>query len=160
MKLSTAFPIELNELKLEVYWNALADLRIDGVVGACEHLARHWSPTYTERFPVPATIREAVRQYRADQRALAPAAGHVAIPARTETPDEEALAHLHDIVAMLDAKMDMQHASRVVPAELDPEEREALIARGQLNPPDPKRWLPLVEDDGRPYDREERADGM
>jgi hypothetical protein len=158
VKLSTAFPIELNELKLEVYWDALSDLRIDGIVGACQHLARHWSPTYAERFPVPATIREAVRQYREAQRALGPSSTAVVIPARTETPDEEALAHLHDIVAMLDAKMEMRQGPRPAAAGLDPEEREALIAAGQLNPPDPRRWLPLVDEDGRPYHHQKESD--
>ena len=67
LKLSMASSTELNEFKLEIYWEALSDLPMEGVVLACCHLARHWTPAPHERFPTPGDQRD-VRMVREGQR--------------------------------------------------------------------------------------------
>jgi hypothetical protein len=102
--------IELKKEHLDAYWTALSDLGIEGVVAACAHLARHFKPTYAERFPVPATIREEVYAYHREQHQRQRV--QALLPPPDVAPDEEALAHIAGIVAMLEAKMDMKHAAR------------------------------------------------
>jgi hypothetical protein len=137
---------ELTTERVHAYWDALSDLPMDGVVGACAHLARYWSPTPVERFPVPATIRAAVRLYRDAQRALVATRPSGTLPAHTETSNDEALAHLHAILAMLEAKSAMPQGPRLRTLARTAAEHEALRASGQENPPDPTRWLPLREE--------------
>ena len=124
--------IELTTERLAAYWDALSDLRIDGVTAACSHLARHFKPDYKERFPVPATIREQAYEYRRDQQQLAQAQARALLPATTIVPDEEALAHIRSILDMLDAKMDMQSATALQDARKVQAARKAtLLAQAQ-----------------------------
>jgi hypothetical protein len=132
-RLSTALnTIELTTERLAVYWDALCDLRIDGVVYACGHLARHWEPEYKERFPVPATIRRYVHSYREEQQQLTAAKARALLPAQTETTDEEALATIRDIIAMLDEKMDMRNVKRDSAATRLDARRVELLAQAQM----------------------------
>jgi hypothetical protein len=118
--------IQFTDQHLDAYWTALSDLRIDGVLAACDHLARHFTPRSYERFPVPATIREHVYVYRKEQQQLARA--QALLPAPDAVPDEEALAHVREILAMLDTKMEMSTAKAARPPEtLDVAARKALL---------------------------------
>jgi hypothetical protein len=121
--------VELTTDRLAVYWDALSDLRIDGVIAACEHLARHFKPDYKERFPVPATIREEVYIYRKEQQELARA--QALLPAPNAVPDAEALVHVRDILAMLDTKMDMRQAARTADGAALAQRKAALLAQAQ-----------------------------
>jgi hypothetical protein len=122
--------IELTNQHLDVYWSALSDLGIDGVLAACDHLARHFIPDYKERFPVPGTIREQVVAYRHEQRQVAQA--KALLPAAPSVPDEEALANIRDIIAMLDEKMDMRNVQRDSAATRLDARRVELLAQSQL----------------------------
>jgi hypothetical protein len=130
-RLSTALnTTELTTERLAVYWDALCDLRIDGVVYACGHLARHWEPEYKERFPVPGTIRRYVQSYREEQQQLASAHVRALLPAAA-VPDEEALANIRDIITMLDEKMDMRYAQRASAAARLEERKTELLTQAQ-----------------------------
>jgi hypothetical protein len=133
-RLSTALnTVELTTERLAVYWDALCDLRIDGVVYACEHLARHFVPDYKERFPVPATIREQAYIYRKEQQELAQAQelqARAFLPVAV-APDAEALATIRDIITMLDEKMDMQNAKKASAAAQREERKAELLAQAQ-----------------------------
>jgi hypothetical protein len=126
--------IELTTEHLSVYWGALSDVRIDGVVAACEHLGRYFKPDYKERFPVPATIREQAYIYRKEQQEIAQAKelqARALLPAASVVPDEEALANIHDIITMLDEKMDMRYAQRASAAARLEERKAELLAQAQ-----------------------------
>jgi hypothetical protein len=124
-----AFPTELSELRLEVYWDALKDLGIDGIMAACEDLARNWVPGYKVYFPVPATIREYVNTYRKEQQQLKSQQARALLPAETPVPPEEALANVRSIIEMLDAKMDMQAALKESEAARRAQRKADLLAQ-------------------------------
>jgi hypothetical protein len=127
--------IELTKDHIDVYWKALSDLGIDGVLAACDHLARHFIPDYKERFPVPGTIREQVVAYRQEQRQVAQASAlqqRALLPEAATVPDDEALANIRDIIAMLDEKMDMRNVQRDSAATRLDARRVELLAQSQM----------------------------
>lgn len=120
-QLSTALNITPTAERAAAYWDALCDLRLEDVLFACKHAARHWRPKKRERvFPLPARLRAYALENRDARVQLTRTQTHARpraderhqLPERTETVDELGLQAIHTILAMLEKNMDM---ARVVP---------------------------------------------
>lgn len=120
LALSTTFRIELTELRMRTYWDALNDLSLAALTWAAKETVKQ-----EPHFPVPLTVREYAKQYREAQVQRAAQEARALLPTWSSTPDAEGLAAIRKILTMLGDSVEMIHPVYQAPSTDDPDKRRA-----------------------------------
>jgi len=126
LTLSITFNIELTDLRLETYWNALKRYSIDAIEWACQQAINE-----EPHFPVPLTLRAYAKTYLGEQRERVKAQDARQVAQWSATPDEEGVAAIRNIRRMLGDAMQMPqpHPAYATPSTVDPAVRRAELLR-------------------------------
>jgi hypothetical protein len=147
LSMGTMFSDDVTKPRQKLYWLAFRDtVVIEEWEYACMQAMQR--ETF-HKVPLPAALMHYVREYRhkevlaqqAAERQMAEAE-RIALEASPEWQAEQARRRA-------DARQRQAETERIqqeYQAWLAEQPRDIRIALGQLNPPDPSRWLPLTED--------------